>query len=38
MTQTKNGTETEKIKKKWIKYLVQHKYEINISNHQKKKW
>jgi hypothetical protein len=39
ITRTKNGTETEKIKKrtKWIKYLVQHKYEINISNHQKKK-
>jgi len=39
ITRTKNGTETEKIKKrtKWTKYLVQHKYEINISNHQKKK-
>jgi hypothetical protein len=38
ITQTKNGAETEKIKKrtKWIIYLVQHKYEINISNHQKK--
>jgi len=39
ITQTKNRTETEKIKKrrKWIKYLVQHKYERNISHHQKKK-
>jgi hypothetical protein len=43
ITQTKNGTETEKIKKrrKWIKYLQQHSYKIKISTNKKQnliKW
>ena len=43
ITQTKNGTETEKIKKrrKWIKYLQQHAYKIKISTNKKQnliKW
>jgi len=43
ITQTKNQTETEKIKKrrKWIKYLQQHSYKIKISTNKKQnliKW
>jgi hypothetical protein len=43
ITQTKNGTETEKNKKrrKWIKYLQQHSYKIKISTNKKQnliKW
>jgi hypothetical protein len=43
ITQTKNGTETEKIKKrrKWIKYLQQHSSNINIPNKERQnliKW
>jgi len=43
ITQTKNGTETEKIEKrrKWIKYLQQHAYKIKISTIKKQnliKW
>jgi hypothetical protein len=39
ITQTKNGTETEKIKKrrKWIKYLQQHSSNINIPNKERQK-
>jgi hypothetical protein len=38
ITQTKNGTETEKIKKrrKWIKYLQQHSYKTKISINKKR--
>jgi hypothetical protein len=43
ITQTKNGIETEKVqkRKKWIKYLQQHSYHINISRNGKQqiiKW
>jgi len=39
ITQTKNGMETEKIKKRrqWIKYLQQHRYKIDVPNSKKKK-
>ena len=39
ITQTKNGTETENIKKrrKWIKYLQQHSSNINIPNKERQK-
>jgi len=43
ITQTKNGTKTEKNKKrrKWIKHLQQHSYKIKISTNKKQnliKW
>ena len=39
ITQTKNGMETEKIKKRrqWIKHLQQHRYKIDVPNSKKKK-
>jgi hypothetical protein len=39
ITQTKNGMETEKIKKRrqWIKYLQQHRYKKDVPNSKKKK-